>query len=88
VLGIPVTRNVPLVPPLLNQLTRFYGVSRPGVRAQDLQDRIDPLSIIRYGRFRIAGDGDSMRTAALIDNDPIARDNSFVKVRAYLYIFL
>jgi hypothetical protein len=82
VLGIPATRSVPLVPPLVNQLTRYYGVTRPGVSARDLQGRIDSNSIIRYGRFRIAGDGDNMRTASLIDNDPIARDNSFVKVRA------
>ncbi|KAG9075885.1 hypothetical protein FRC06_009840 [Ceratobasidium sp. 370] len=51
----------------------------PEWRAGELQARIDPDSIIRYGRFHMAGDGDKVRTVALIENDPIARDNSYVK---------
>jgi hypothetical protein len=84
VLGTPVNRTVPLTTQLLNQLTRFFGAFHQGVRVSELQKRIEPHSIIRYGRFRMTGDGDRIRTAALIDNDPIARDNSYVKVHILL----
>jgi hypothetical protein len=95
VLGAPVNKSVELTIQLLNQLTRYFGVFHQGLRVQEIQARIDPESIIRYGRFRMTGDGDNVRTAALIDRDPIARDNSYVKVCAinlfsisHLYRFL
>jgi hypothetical protein len=66
---------------LKRQLTRYFGVPYPGLTTRQLEDRIDPGSLVRYGRFRIAGDGDRMRTASLIDHNAGARDNSFVKVR-------
>jgi hypothetical protein len=86
VLGAPVNKRVQLTTQLLNQLTRYFGVFHQGLRVQEIQARIDPESITRYGRFRMTGDGDNMRTAALIDSDPIARDNSYVKVRT-IYLF-
>jgi hypothetical protein len=52
----------------------------PGLRVQEIQARIIPESIIRYGRFHMTGDRDNLRTTALIDSDPIARNNSYVKV--------
>jgi hypothetical protein len=65
----------------MNQLMKYFGVVYQGLRGQLLRDRVDLGSLIRYGRFRLAGDGDSIRTAALIDHDPTVRDNSYVKVR-------
>lgn len=73
-------KRVELTTQLLNQLTRYFSVFHQDLRVREVQARIDPESIIRYGRFRMAGDGDKMRTAKLIDCDPIARDNSFIKV--------
>lgn len=64
-------------------MAKYFGVFRPGLRGAQLRDRIARGTLIRYGRLRLAGDGDSIRTAELIDRDPIARDNSYVKVRAY-----
>jgi hypothetical protein len=81
VLGAPVKKRVQLTTQLLNQLTRYFGVFHQGLRVQEIQARINLESITRYGRFRMTGDGDNIRTAVLIDSDPIARDNSYVKVR-------
>ncbi|KAB5587614.1 hypothetical protein CTheo_8947 [Ceratobasidium theobromae] len=46
-----------------------------------LRARIDFDSLVRYGRFRLAGDGDNIRTASLVQQnyDRRARDNSFVR---------
>ncbi|CUA71327.1 hypothetical protein RSOLAG22IIIB_09509 [Rhizoctonia solani] len=35
--------------------------------------------MVRYGRFRLTGDGDCFRTASLIENSRHPRDNSFVR---------
>ncbi|KAG8779285.1 hypothetical protein FRC12_024465 [Ceratobasidium sp. 428] len=67
---------------LINQFTRYFGPMRPDLTAAQLKERIDRDSIIRYGRFRIT-DGDRMRTAALIEYDPVARDNSFIKCELF-----
>ncbi|KAG8736089.1 hypothetical protein FRC10_009710 [Ceratobasidium sp. 414] len=79
VLGAPVNKRIPLDTQLLNQLTRYFGVVYHGLRAGELRERINYDSVDCYGRFRITGDGDRIRTANLIDNDPIARDNSYIK---------
>ncbi|CAE6431615.1 unnamed protein product, partial [Rhizoctonia solani] len=80
VLGIPM-KKVLLDDTLRNQLTKYFGLvysdKRYGV--VELRSRIDPSTLMRYGRFRLAGDGDKIRTANIIDNDPLARDNSFVR---------
>lgn len=61
-------------------MTKYFGVVYDHLRGQELRARIDTNSIVRYGRFRMAGDGDRIRTADLIAQDPTARDNSFVRV--------
>ncbi|KDN34875.1 hypothetical protein RSAG8_12062, partial [Rhizoctonia solani AG-8 WAC10335] len=52
-----------------------YGSSN----SKYLRSRIDRSSVVRYGRFRMSGSGDRIRTGKLIDGDPAARDNSFVR---------
>jgi hypothetical protein len=69
--------------PLLNQMTKYFGIFRPGLRGARLRDRITRGELVRHGRLRMAGDGDSIRTAELVDRDPTARDNSYLKVRVY-----
>jgi hypothetical protein len=80
VLGAPVKKRVQLTTQLLNQLALYFGVFHQGLRVQEIQARIDLESITRYSRFHMTGDGDNIHTAVLIDSDPIARDNSYVKV--------
>ncbi|KAG8680797.1 hypothetical protein FRC09_017967 [Ceratobasidium sp. 395] len=79
VLGAPVTKQVALTVPLLNKFSRYFGVFHEGLTARQLHERIEPASVIRYGRIRLVPDSDRMRTASLIDNDPVARDNSYIK---------
>jgi hypothetical protein len=84
VLGTPINRNVNVDRQLTNQLTKYFGVVYGGVfrgRAEELRQRVDMGTLVRYGRFRLAGDGDKVRTASLIARDSSARDNSFVRVR-------
>ncbi|KAL5639602.1 hypothetical protein ACGC1H_006272 [Rhizoctonia solani] len=80
VLGTPVTK-VQLEDRLRNQMTKYFGVvySNNAYGIADLRSRIDTNTLTRYGRFRLTGDGDRIRTASLIDNNPVARDNSFVR---------
>jgi hypothetical protein len=62
-------------------MTKYFGLTYEGrFTAQELRERIDTTTLVRYGRFRLIGDGDKIRTAILIDHDPSARDNSFVRV--------
>jgi hypothetical protein len=51
-----------------------------GLRAQELRNQIDWGTLVRYGRFRLSGNGDKVRVADLITRDSAARDNSFVRV--------
>jgi hypothetical protein len=44
--------------------------------------------LVSYGRFRLAGDGDSFRTADLVDHHWDARDNSFVRVSEIHSIYI
>jgi hypothetical protein len=80
ILGAPVDKRVELNTQLMNQLTKYFGVVYPEHSAQQLRARIARNSLIRYGRFRLAGDGDCVRTADLVAQDPLARDNSYVRV--------
>ncbi|CUA77659.1 hypothetical protein RSOLAG22IIIB_12749 [Rhizoctonia solani] len=81
VLGRPVNKNVQLNQQDWNQMVKYfatvYGQRFPG----DIEGRIVTNSIVRYGRLRLAGDGDRIRTAPLVDNDRtgVARDNSYIK---------
>jgi hypothetical protein len=63
---------------------KYFGPFHDRLRGAELQAQINPKSIVRYGQFRMARDGDKMCTANLIDKDPIAHDNSFVKVHALI----
>ncbi|KAG8713421.1 hypothetical protein FRC09_018746 [Ceratobasidium sp. 395] len=78
VLGTP-ARRVQLEQPLTRRLTRYFGPFSPEQTTAQLTERIEADSIVRYGRMRLTGDGDRIRTAPLIDDDPAARDNSFIK---------
>ncbi|KAG8729617.1 hypothetical protein FRC10_003560, partial [Ceratobasidium sp. 414] len=79
ILGVPVKKNVQFTKPLENQFTKYFGVVYASNDAQYLSSCIDRTSIVHYGRFRISGDGDRIRTAKIIAGDPSARDNSFVR---------
>lgn len=72
-------KHVELSTRLRNQLTKYFGPVYPEYGAQQLGARIIEDSIIRYGRFRLE-DGDRIRTADLITRDPLARDNSYIRV--------
>lgn len=64
-------------------MAKYFGVFRPGLRGARLRNRIAEGTLVRHGRLRLTGDGDNIRTAELIDRDPTARDNSYVKVCMY-----
>jgi hypothetical protein len=73
---------------ITNQFTKYFGLVYVGLNAAELKTRIDWATLVRYGRFRLAGDGDSIRTADIIQRDPTARDNSFVRVCfSFVYLF-
>ncbi|QRW11103.1 Transposase family tnp2 [Ceratobasidium sp. AG-Ba] len=83
VLGQPIRRRYQASPQLKRQICRYFSLAeaRPGVvmEAPELHERVDWETLTRYGRFRITDMGDTIRTAELIDNNPIARDNSYVR---------
>ncbi|GAB1527100.1 hypothetical protein RhiTH_010275 [Rhizoctonia solani] len=80
ILGIPIRKNVQYTTQLQNQLTKYFGPVYPKLSAEELKNGIDHDSIVRYGRFCMADDGDRIQTSALIPaEDTIARDNSFVR---------
>ncbi|QRW01118.1 Transposase family Tnp2 protein [Ceratobasidium sp. AG-Ba] len=84
ILGIPIKRNAQLDTQLTNQLTKFLGViyQQYGTAAE-LRKRIDPQSVVSYGRFRMADDGDRIRTESAVETTKKStgnvRDNSFVR---------
>ncbi|CAE7090773.1 unnamed protein product [Rhizoctonia solani] len=78
VLGRPVKR-VELDKTLGDHMVRYFSIVYPGRSVRQLHSDIAQDTLVRYGRFRIVDDGDSFRTAILIDRDPLARDNSYVK---------
>ncbi|KAG8731422.1 hypothetical protein FRC10_001761, partial [Ceratobasidium sp. 414] len=85
ILGRPVVRSVPVDQQLTNQLTKYFGpvYERWRFRAADLRARIDFGSMVSYGRFRMADDGDRIRTAGVVDRAKLSeagvRDNSFIR---------
>jgi hypothetical protein len=84
VLGRPVNKvvNIDHDPQLANQMTKYFSTAYNQRFSGQVRERIDRDSLVRYGRLRLAGDGDRIRTASLIDNDRTgtACDNSYVKV--------
>ncbi|KAG8717200.1 hypothetical protein FRC09_014634 [Ceratobasidium sp. 395] len=79
VLGTPVkTRGIQTVQ-LENQLLGYFSLKFPDTPRRELRQRIHFDSLISYGRFRQVPDGNRIRTAKLIANNALARDNSFVK---------
>ncbi|KAG9081870.1 hypothetical protein FS749_007319 [Ceratobasidium sp. UAMH 11750] len=82
VLGQPVKRRYDASGQLKRQMTRYFGlVEAPGLMEQQLRDRIDWDTLVRFGRFRMAGLGDRVCVADLIQRNPIARDNSFIRYK-------
>ncbi|KAH7335060.1 hypothetical protein B0J17DRAFT_733100, partial [Rhizoctonia solani] len=79
ILGTPVIKKVTMTKALFNQFTKYFGVVYGSSNSRYLRSRIDRDSIVRYGRFRMSGDGDRIWTAKIIDGNPSARDNSFVR---------
>ncbi|CAE6475319.1 unnamed protein product [Rhizoctonia solani] len=79
ILGTPTIKNVVMTKALFNQFTKYFGVVYGSNNSRYLRSRIDRKSVVRYGRFRMSGDGDRIRTGKLIDGESGARDNSFVR---------
>ncbi|KAG8706898.1 hypothetical protein FRC08_000806 [Ceratobasidium sp. 394] len=77
ILGAPVNKHVPLATPLLNQLSRYFGVLR---REQSVP--IERDSLIRYDQMCMTN-GDNIRTASIVDDSPMARDNSYIKFNLF-----
>lgn len=82
ILGVPILSTVRVDVQLMNHFTKYFGVvTGRTLIGQALRDRIDTTTLVSFGRFRLADEGDEIRKADLIAHDPIARDNSFVRVR-------
>ncbi|KAG9089763.1 hypothetical protein FRC07_012261 [Ceratobasidium sp. 392] len=86
VLGQPVNRTYRVTDPLKRQMVHYFGLAEgprheegPRPTFQQVLDRIAWETLVRYGRFRLASMGDRVRVADLIQADPVARDNSFVR---------
>ncbi|KAG9120843.1 hypothetical protein FRC07_003501 [Ceratobasidium sp. 392] len=79
VLGTPVRKLRVVSTQLKNQLLGYFHLVSPLATPAELKRRVDFNSVISYSRFRMVPDGDRIRTAALIQNNPITRNNSFVK---------
>ncbi|QRV84721.1 hypothetical protein RhiJN_26787 [Ceratobasidium sp. AG-Ba] len=83
VLGQPVNRRYRPTDELKRRFTRYFGLAeeraRRGLTYQEVHDKIDWDTLVRHGRFRMASMGDRVRAARLVQNSPIARDNSFVR---------
>ncbi|QRW26662.1 Transposase family Tnp2 protein [Rhizoctonia solani] len=77
-LGRPIHYKVTLDKVLKKQLIGYFNLVYPGRKPQDHVNSIDAGSLIRYGQFCI-DDGDRFRTAIMVDWDPTARDNSYIK---------
>jgi hypothetical protein len=65
---------------LKNQLTKYFAVACDEFPRQEIPDRIDFSSLVRYGRLRITDGGNRVRTASAVDANKDVRDNSYVKV--------
>ncbi|QRV77986.1 Transposase family Tnp2 protein [Ceratobasidium sp. AG-Ba] len=86
ILGLPVRRNVQADRRLKGLLFRYFRVPYAGRQftPEDLRARIDLDTLVSYGRFRMADDGDRIRTVSAVDTAKRsrmgARDNSFVRL--------
>ncbi|KAG8749601.1 hypothetical protein FRC11_011149 [Ceratobasidium sp. 423] len=81
--GTLVTRQVKVTRKLTNRLTKYFGTMylEMGFDGVNLRTQIDFNTLVQYGRFRLAGDGDHIHMASSIENDPDrgAWDNSFMR---------
>ncbi|KAG9073965.1 hypothetical protein FRC06_011022, partial [Ceratobasidium sp. 370] len=82
VLSAPVHKNIRLTTQIENQLVKYFATANLALRLQTRQailDQIDTGTLVRYGRFHLAGDGDKVRVTDLIQRNPsIAQDNLFI----------
>jgi hypothetical protein len=89
ILGRPVIRNPPVDRQLTNQFTKYFGTvyTEREYTGAELRARVDFHTLVSYGRFRLADDGDRIRTAGVIERALLtevgARDNLFVKVSTF-----
>ncbi|GAB1526307.1 hypothetical protein RhiTH_009474 [Rhizoctonia solani] len=62
-------------------MTKYFATVYGSRLNGPILDQINTDSVVRYGRMRLAGDGNRARTATLIDNDRTGtiRNNSYVK---------
>ncbi|KAJ1306455.1 hypothetical protein OPQ81_007458 [Rhizoctonia solani] len=81
VLGRPVSKSIRFddTDGLPRQMHKYFATvyAENKFSPADLRSRIDVTTLVRYGKFRLAGDGDIIRTKQSIPNSESARDNSF-----------
>lgn len=86
ILGRPVHQSFPVDTTLCNQLIKYFGLLlRPLRTPSQLKELIDFDSVVRYGRVRVAGGGDRLRTS---EGDHSRRNNSFIRVSRVLEYLL
>jgi hypothetical protein len=61
-----VDKQVKLNTQLMNQLTKYFGIVYLEHSVQQLHACIACNSLVHYGSFQLAGDGDRMRIADLV----------------------
>ncbi|KAF8599003.1 hypothetical protein BDV93DRAFT_560783 [Ceratobasidium sp. AG-I] len=81
----PSVRKISMDTQLLNQITKFLGPMFPGRSAAQLKSMVRRDSLVRYGSVRIAGSGDKMRTFNPKYDNPVARDNTYVRYTLFPY---
>ncbi|QRV96382.1 Transposase family Tnp2 protein [Ceratobasidium sp. AG-Ba] len=80
VLGQPVTKNYRADNRLRMQMSRYFMLAEAGeYTLAEHRARVDWTTLVRYGRFRNASMGDSIRVADLIHTDRVVRDNSYMR---------
>jgi hypothetical protein len=85
VLGTPVNKQVWVDTQLKNQLTKYFAVACDKFPQEEILKQINFDLLIRYGRLRITDGGDHVCTASAVDANMDARNNSHIKVCAFLY---
>jgi hypothetical protein len=90
VLGMTMTKKVSLdsTDQLGNQMQKYFALVYVNMRYRlaDLCSQIDAATLVCYGHFHLASDGDSICTKKSLNTDPLAHDNSFVKVCTTLHM--
>ncbi|KAG8707529.1 hypothetical protein FRC08_000442 [Ceratobasidium sp. 394] len=79
ILGPPRNKSIQVDVQLKNQLTKYFGPIYREHDAEERRNRIDFHRIVCYGRFRLTGDGDRIRTESAVRSLRTSRDNSFVR---------